>query len=160
MGGYLKGGRPPDGLTLREGVVAQAGTDAERVARSGQGTPTGHDEERHGKDQQVDPVGDHRGKGAAPTEHDRPHVRSGQLPPGRMPPAHPTSRAPTRRHRGIPPGSGRWKESSRGVGVATDRKTSPTTDRPLAALIHSSGLMVMRWARTGSATALTSSGVR
>ena len=49
--------------------------------------------------------------------------------------------------------------SSSAAGAGTDESTAATTDRPDTWLNHISGLTVMRWESTGSATALTSSGV-
>ncbi len=48
---------------------------------------------------------------------------------------------------------------SKGLGAGTDPRTASTTVRPVISLIHISGFTVMRCASTGSATALTSSGV-
>ena len=48
---------------------------------------------------------------------------------------------------------------SRVAGVATSPRTASTTRRPEASVIQSSGLTVIRWARTERATALTSSGM-
>ena len=60
---------------------------------------------------------------------------------------------------GQAPAVGPAARCSRADGVATVRSRLSTMLCPDALLIHSSGLTVMRCARTGTATALTSSGV-
>ena len=61
--------------------------------------------------------------------------------------------------RRAPPGGRSTVPPSSAAGTETLANTSPTTVAPLVALIHSSGLTVMRWAREAMATDLTSSGV-
>ena len=57
------------------------------------------------------------------------------------------------------PANGAARTPSSVDGAGTDCSTASTTRRPLAWVIQSSGLTVIRWDSTDRATAFTSSGI-
>ena len=150
--------RPGD-RALAQRRVAEARRARDLGARAHEVPPQGGDDERRDDDEQVRPPADDRDDGAR-----RPRAGS---------PAGGQRSAPTRRVDGWRSGGGasgctvgqppaesvRRRGARAPTGSATVRSRLSTMLRPDALLIHSSGLTVMRCARTGTATALTSSGV-
>ena len=169
LGGFRQsqGDRPRGGLPFGQCAGAHPGNGRAGMPGPRRPSPGRHGQERHRQHEQVHPSGQQGEHGAHPTEQDRTRCGRGALPGpswasrGSSPvPASgcnlPEGASPREAHGR---GSAGPFRASRAVGVGTLASTSWTMLRPVTALIHSSGLTVTRWARTGTATTLTSSGV-
>jgi len=139
---------PPEG-----GVCGSSRVSAQRPAvgdapqggaarRPGEEAPQGDGEQRSRQDDQVRAAQDDREERQEEAPDDGPDVKGGDAP----------------RARGR--GHGRPLDGAHGraPGTGVPDRTSRTTSAPVTEVIHSSGLMEMRCARAGTATALTSSG--